>query len=190
MGEEGRFQELVMNNIETFKKYGVKKVIVHCAHCFNTFRNEYPEFGANLEVVHHSQLISKLVTDGKLKPGARKGKVTFHDPCNLGRINGIFDDPRLTLESMGGLELTEMERAKMKSFCCGGGGANVWYEVPEKKKVGVIRVEEAMNTGATTLAVACPFCITMFEDATKAVGGQLEVKDIAELVAESLVDQT
>jgi Fe-S oxidoreductase/nitrate reductase gamma subunit len=186
MGEEGRFQELVINNIETLRKYRVRKVIVHCAHCFNTFRNEYPEFGAQFEVIHHSQLIDHLARSGRLKLGQSAGKVTFHDPCNLGRINGVLDEPRNALTALGGLELTEMERSKMKSFCCGGGGANVWYEVPEKKKIGVIRVEEAMETGAGTLAVACPFCITMFEDATKAVGSQLQVKDIAELVSESL----
>ncbi|MDV3277346.1 MAG: respiratory nitrate reductase subunit gamma [Nitrososphaerales archaeon] len=187
MGEEGRFQELVMANSDTFKRYGVKKVVVHCAHCFNTFKNEYPEFGTKIEVIHHSQLIDRLVKAGKLRPGAFGGKVTFHDPCNVGRINGVFDEPRGALASMEGLELTEMERSKMNSFCCGGGGANVWYEVPEKKKVGVIRAEEARATGAGTLAVACPFCITMFEDATKAIGDEaLKVKDIAELVAESL----
>ncbi len=190
MGEEGRFQELVMTNVETFKRYGVKKVIVHCAHCFNTFKNEYPEFGAKIEVIHHSQLIAKLISEGKLAPGRFEGKVTFHDPCNLGRINGVFDDPRKALEAMKGLELTEMERSRMNGFCCGGGGANVWYEVPEKKKVGVIRAEEAMKTGAGTLAVACPFCITMFDDAVKAIGDErMSVKDIAEMVADSLGEQ-
>jgi Fe-S oxidoreductase/nitrate reductase gamma subunit len=187
MGEEGRFQELVMHNVETFKSHGVKKVIVHCAHCFNTFKNEYPEFGANLEVIHHSQFIAKLVAEGKLSPGAFDGNVTFHDPCNLGRINGVFDDPREVLESMKGLELAEMQRSKMNGFCCGGGGANVWYEVPERKKIGVIRAEEAISTGAGTLAVACPFCITMFEDAVKAIGNEkMKVKDIAEIVADSM----
>ncbi|HUK75922.1 MAG TPA: (Fe-S)-binding protein, partial [Nitrososphaerales archaeon] len=187
MGEEGRYQELVMKNMETFTNYGVKKVIVHCAHCFNTFRNEYPEFGAKFEVIHHTELIARLISEGKLRPGKLQGKVTFHDPCNVGRINGIIDEPRQALESVGGLELVEMERTKMKSFCCGGGGANVWYEVPEKKKVGVIRVEEAQATGARTIAVGCPFCITMFNDAAKALGDDtLGVKDLAEIVMESI----
>jgi Fe-S oxidoreductase/nitrate reductase gamma subunit len=187
MGEEGRFQELVMHNMETFNRHGVKKVIVHCAHCFNTFKNEYPEFGVNLEVIHHSQFIAKLVAEGRISPGAFGGSVTFHDPCNLGRINEVFDDPRDVLTSLKGLGLTEMPRSKMKGFCCGGGGANVWFEVPERKKIGVIRVEEAMSTGAETLAVACPFCITMFEDAAKAIGKEnMRVKDIAEIVADSL----
>jgi Fe-S oxidoreductase/nitrate reductase gamma subunit len=187
MGEEGRFQELVMHNSETFAKYGVKKVIVHCAHCFNTFKNEYPEFGANLEVIHHTQLIARLVAEGKISPGEFEGRVTFHDPCNLGRMNGVFDEPREVLKSLRGLELTEMERSKMNGFCCGGGGANVWYEVPEKKKVGVIRAEEAAATGAKTLAVGCPFCITMFDDAMNVIGdSKLTVKDIAEIVSDSM----
>ncbi len=187
MGEEGRFQELVINNIATLQKHGVKKVVVHCAHCFNTFRNEYPEFGGNFEVVHHSQLIARLIEEGRLKPGRMDAKVTFHDPCNLGRVNGVYEEPRGVLASMGGLRLEEMKRSKESSFCCGGGGANIWYNVEEKKKVGVIRAEEAAATGATTLAVGCPFCITMFEDAFKTIGGRSpEVKDIAELVAESL----
>jgi Fe-S oxidoreductase len=134
--------------------------------------------------------MSQLVKDGKLRPGRMEEKVTFHDPCNLGRINGVIEEPREVLGSMGGIKLEEMKRTKMSSFCCGGGGANVWYEVPEKKKVGVVRAEEALATGAGTLAVGCPFCITMFEDAFKTLGGKpMDVKDIAELVAESLGDK-
>jgi Fe-S oxidoreductase/nitrate reductase gamma subunit len=187
MGEEGRFQELAMKNVETFRKYRVKKVVVHCAHCFNTFKNEYPEFGGEFEVVHHSQLLSALAAEGRLPRGRFGSKVTFHDPCNLGRINGVIEEPREVLASLEGLSLSEMERSKMASFCCGGGGANAWYEVPEKKKIGVIRTEEAKKTGADTLAVACPFCITMFEDALKATGDDgMKVMDIAEIVAASL----
>lgn len=187
LGEEAKFQELVMKNLETIRSAGVKKIVVHCAHCFNTFLNEYPEFGAEFTVVHHSQLINELIKGGKLKPGEVRSKVTFHDPCNLGRMNGVFEDPRQVLQSTKGLELIEMKRNRGDSFCCGGGGANVWYEVPEKKKIGVIRVEEAIGTGAETLAVACPFCITMFEDGAKALGNEnLAVKDIAEIIAETL----
>ncbi len=187
MGEEARFQELALRNIETLNSAGAKKVVVHCAHCFNTFLNEYPEFGGNFQVIHHSQLIWELIKVGRLKPRGASGKVTFHDPCNLGRINGIFDEPREVLGSQEGLELVEMKRNRSNSFCCGGGGANVWYEVPEKKKVGVIRVEEAIQAGAETIAVGCPFCVTMFEDAAKSLGNEkLEVKDVAEIVAENL----
>jgi len=187
MGEEGRFQELVMKNVETLKGHNVKKIIVHCAHCFNTLKNEYPEFGGDFEVIHHTQLLSRLALDGKLPKKAMSGSVTFHDPCNLGRINGVIEEPRQALGSLAGLDLREMRRTKEGSFCCGGGGANVWYEVPEKKKIGIIRVEEAQATGAETLAVACPFCITMFEDATKALGNErMKVLDIAEIMAKSL----
>jgi len=187
MGEEGRFQELAMRNIETLRGAGVKKIIVHCAHCFNTFRNEYPEFGGNFEVIHHTQLFSKLALEGKLPRAALAGAVTFHDPCNMGRINGVVEEPRLALASVEGLELREMPRTKERSFCCGGGGANVWYEVPEKKKIGVIRVEEAKATGAGTIAVGCPFCITMFEDAAKALGDdKLKVMDVAEIMAKAM----
>ena len=190
LGEEGRFQELAMRNVETLNRHGVKKVVVHCAHCYNTFRNEYPEFGGKFEVVHHSELIARLIADGRLSLGSSAGTVTFHDPCNLGRINGVYDEPRLVLGSMNGLEMKEMKRSKVNGFCCGGGGANVWYEVPEKKKVGVIRAEEAIGTGAGTLAVACPFCITMFDDALKALGNdKMAIKDIAEMVAESMGEQ-
>ena len=187
MGEEGRFQELVMKNVETLKGHNVKKIVVHCAHCFNTFKNEYPEFGGEFEVVHHSQLLSKLALEGRLPKGVMPGPVTFHDPCNLGRINGIIEEPRQALMSLQGLDLREMRRTKEASFCCGGGGANVWYEVQEKKKVGIIRVEEAKATGAGTIGVACPFCITMFEDALKAQGDDnTKVLDIAEIMAKSL----
>jgi Fe-S oxidoreductase len=191
MGEEGRFQELVMKNVETLKGHNVKKILVHCAHCFNTFKNEYPEFGGDFEVVHHTQLLSKLALEGKLPRASMAGSVTFHDPCNLGRINGVVEEPRQALRSLQGLDLREMRRTKEASFCCGGGGANVWYEVQEKKKIGIIRVEEARATGAETLAVACPFCITMFEDATKALGDErTKVLDMAEIMARSLDGQT
>ena len=189
MGEEGRFQELALKNIESIRRAGVKKVIVHCAHCFNTFLNEYPEFGAEFQVIHHTQLISELIRSGRLRVGGLDQRVTYHDPCNLGRMNGVLDAPREVLKSAAGLELLEMRRTGLNSFCCGGGGANVWYQVPERKKIGVIRMEEAKETGANILSVACPFCITMFEDAMKTTGDtQLLVKDIAEVVSETLTE--
>jgi len=186
MGEEARFQELAVRNMESIARSGAKKVVVHCPHCFNTFLNEYPEFGADFQVIHHSQLIGELLAQGRLKVGKGEGAVTFHDPCNLGRVNGVYDAPREVIKAAKGFELVEMPRSREKSFCCGGGGANVWYQVPEKTKISVLRMQEAVKTGAKTLAVACPFCITMLEDATKGPGGGLEVRDIAELVAERL----
>ncbi len=186
MGEEARFQELALRNIESIARSGAKKVVVHCPHCFNTFLNEYPEFGADFQVIHHSQLIGELVGQGRLKMEKREGAVTFHDPCNLGRVNGVYDAPRDVIKAAEGFEVVEMPRSREKSFCCGGGGANVWYQVPEKTKISAIRMEEAVKTGAKTLAVACPFCITMLEDAAKGPKGGLEVRDIAEIVADRL----
>jgi Fe-S oxidoreductase/nitrate reductase gamma subunit len=188
LGEEARFQELALKNIATIKSTGIKKIIVHCAHCFNTFLNEYPEFGSDFEVVHHTQLVQELISAGRIKLREFSQNVTFHDPCNLGRINGVIDPPREVLKAISGLTLTEMPRNGMNSFCCGGGGANVWYQVPEKKKISVIRIEEAKNTGAGTLAVACPFCITMFDDALNTISDHsLVIKDVAEIVAEKLI---
>ena len=186
LGEEARFQELALRNIEAVSRSGAKKVVVHCPHCFNTFLNEYPEFGAKFEVVHHSQLIGQLIAEGRLDLAATGAKVTFHDPCNLGRVNGIYDAPRDVIRAASGGEPIEMPRSREKSFCCGGGGANVWYQVPEQTKIGALRMEEAVKTGAKTLAVACPFCITMLEDAAKGPKGGIDVKDVAELVADAL----
>ena len=187
MGEEARFQELALRNIESIARSGAKKVVVHCPHCFNTFLNEYPEFGADFQVIHHSQLIGELVAQRRLTLTQREGAVTFHDPCNLGRVNGVYDAPRDVIKAAEGIELVEMPRSREKSFCCGGGGANVWYQVPEQTKISALRMEEAVKTGAKTLAVACPFCITMLEDAAKGPKGGLEVRDIAEIIAERLV---
>jgi len=186
MGEEARFQELALRNLETIARSEAKKVVVHCPHCFNTFLNEYREFGADFQVIHHSQLIGELIAQGRLKVGKSEGAVTFHDPCNLGRVNGVYDAPREVIKAAKGFELVEMPRSREKSFCCGGGGANVWYQVPEKTKISALRMEEAVKTGAKTLAVACPFCITMLEDAAKGPKGGLEVRDIAEIIAERL----
>lgn len=186
MGEEARFQELAMRNIESISRSGARKVVVHCPHCFNTFLNEYPEFGAKFEVVHHSQLIGDLLAQGRLSVRGAEGVVTFHDPCNLGRANGVYDAPREVIGAARGIELVEMPRSREKSFCCGGGGANVWYQVPERSKISALRMEEAARTGAKTLAVACPFCISMFEDAAKGVEGGMEVRDVAEIIAERL----
>jgi Fe-S oxidoreductase len=190
IGEEARFQELALRNIQSIRASGARKVVVHCPHGFNTFLNEYPEFGADFQVIHHSQLISELVAQGRLKVGKGEGAVTFHDPCNLGRVNGVYDAPREAIEAAKGFELVEMPRSREKSFCCGGGGANVWYQVPEQRKISALRVEEAAKTGAKILAVACPFCITMLEDAAKVVKGCLEVRDIAEIIAERLPPRT
>jgi Fe-S oxidoreductase/nitrate reductase gamma subunit len=186
LGEEGRFQQSAIELVELLKKYNVKEILTQCPHCLNTFKNEYPEFGATFKVIHHSQLIEQLIKNGKLrlKPGTEK-VLTFHDPCYLGRYNEVFDTPRRVLSSLGNLKVTEMKRVRENSFCCGAGGANVWYKVEQKKKISAIRFEEARETQANVLATACPFCTSMLEDASVAADAKESVKvlDIAELVA-------
>ena len=189
LGEEGRFQQSAIELAEVFKKYNVKTVLTQCPHCFNTFKNEYPEFGTDFTVIHHSQFIEQLIKTGKLKlnPGAKR-TITFHDPCYLGRYNGIFDSPREIISSLAPTATVEMKRSREGSFCCGAGGANFWYKVEQKKKVGAIRFEEAQETQANILATGCPFCTSMLEDASVAAGAKesITVRDIAELVAEQI----
>lgn len=191
LGEEGLFQQLALQNIETLKRHGVTHVVTHCAHCFHVFRNEYPRFGAAFEVHHHAELIAHLIKEKRirLKPGA-KAPITLHDSCYVGRYNGIFDAPRDILRAVHGDSLTEMPRHREQSFCCGAGGANYWYDVPKKDTAGAIRIREAVQTGARVVAAECPFCIKMLEQGaqTAAPEGDLQVKDIAEIVADALAD--
>jgi Fe-S oxidoreductase/nitrate reductase gamma subunit len=181
IGEEGRFQQSALELIELFKKYNVKQVLTQCPHCLNTFKNEYPEFGAIFTVTHHSQFIEQL------KPGAEK-VITFHDPCYLGRYNEIFNSPREVISTLGNARFNELKRSRGNSFCCGAGGANFWYKVEQKKKISAIRFEEAQESHANILATACPFCTSMLEDASVAAGAKetIAVHDIAELVAAQL----
>jgi len=186
MGEEGRFQQSALDLIQVLEKYEVKTIITQCPHCFNTFKNEYPEFGASFQVIHHTQFIAELIKAGRLK--LRKGSediITFHDPCYLGRYNSIYNTPRSILSSLGPVTIREMHRHRESSFCCGAGGANFWYKVNQKKRINQIRFEEAKETKSSILATACPFCTSMFEDAAASVGSTTSprVKDIAELVA-------
>lgn len=186
IGEEGRFQELVMQNVETFKKYGVKKIITSCPHCMNTFRNEYPKFGLEATVEHHSETLANLLKSGKIKVKESKETVTLHDPCYLGRINGEYDNTRHIVKSTSSLK--EMERSRNKSLCCGGGGGNYWFKVDKEESISKIRMKEALETGASTLAVACPFCTGMLEDATRTLDAEdkIRVKDISEIIMENL----
>jgi Fe-S oxidoreductase len=189
VGEEGRFQQAAMELIELMNKRGVKKIVTQCPHCFNTFKNEYPRFGAKFEVLHHTQLIAQLIRAGKLK--LKEGKeqiITFHDPCYLGRYNDEYDAPREVLRTLFSGKLIELPRCRTKSFCCGGGGGNTWYSVEAKKKPSVIRIEEAQKVNPNILAAACPYCISMFEDAAKFLGTSesMPIKDVAELVAAAL----
>jgi Fe-S oxidoreductase len=186
MGEEGRFQELVMQNIDTFKKYNVKKIITACPHCYNTFKNEYPKFGLQAEIVHHSEFLAKLVDDGKLKVKKTDETVTLHDPCYLGRVNGEYDNTRFIVNSFGNLK--EMEKSRQNSMCCGAGGGNYWYKVKSQDSISHLRMQQALDTKATKLAVACPFCNAMMDDASRSMDAQnkIEIKDVAELISENL----
>lgn len=189
VGEEGRFQQAAMELIEMMNKRDVKKIVTQCPHCFNTFKNEYPKFGAKFEVVHHSQLIADLIKEGRLKLGKKIDRtVAFHDPCYLGRYNDEYDAPREAISKISTGNVLELPRCRTKSFCCGGGGGNVWYTVEAKEKPSIIRIEEARKVGPIILAAACPYCISMFEDASKALGTseKMPIKDVAELVAEAL----
>lgn len=190
-GNEFLFQMQAMNNIQVLNGYGIKKIVTACPHCFNTLKNEYPELGGTYEVIHHSTLLQQLINEGKIKlkeSGAFKGKkITYHDSCYLGRANDIYEAPREVLESLDA-DLVEMKRCRTTGLCCGAGGAQMFKE-PEKgkKDINIERTEEALATGATTVAVACPFCMTMITDGVKnkEKESSVKVKDLAELIAEA-----
>jgi len=188
-GDEQLFQTLAQTNIDTFKELGVKKIVTTSPHSYHTFKNEYPELGGDFEVIHYSQLLVELITEGRLKPTKELNKkVTYHDPCYLGRHNAIYDEPREVLHSIPGIELIEMPRSQENSLCCGGGGGGIWMETKKGERFADIRLEEAIETGAGTLAVACPFCMSMFEDSVLSLdkGDIIEIKDIAELLQEAI----
>jgi len=186
-GDEELFKRLAKENIKTFIDNGVKKILVSSPHCYHTFKNEYPEFRVNFEVVHISQYLFELVNEGRLqlKKDYRK-KVTYHDPCYLGRHNGIYDEPRGVLKKIPGLELNEMVESRSDSLCCGGGGGRVWMETEKGERFSDLRIEQALGVGAEVLATSCPYCITMLEDSrlTMDVLEKIEVKDITEIIQE------
>jgi Fe-S oxidoreductase len=165
-------------------------VIVHCPHCFNTFKNEYPDFGAKLEVIHHSVLLDHLVKAGKLQPKAGiNQKITFHDACYLGRHNDIYLAPRKVIGHIGGVEVVEMGRHGTNGFCCGAGGARMWMEEHVGKRVNDERSQEAIATGATRVATACPFCLVMLDDGVKGQGyedDEVKVADISVHLLEAI----
>ena len=196
-GNEFVFQGLAQQNVETLKEFRVKKVVSTCAHCFNTLKNEYSAFGIELEVVHHTQLLNRLVREGKLTPikdgaGAQKRSITYHDPCFIGRHNGVYTPPRELLEILPGAEFVEMERNSERSFCCGAGGARMWMEENIGSRINVNRTVEAVETGADQIAVGCPFCRVMLSDgltAQQAKGEareEVEVLDIAQMLLASV----
>jgi heterodisulfide reductase subunit D len=192
-GNEFVFQMLAYQNIQTLNNYQVKKIVTTCPHCFNTLKNEYPVLGGNYEVIHHATLLQELINEGRIKMsegGAFKGKkITYHDSCYLGRANNIYDAPRAVLAALDA-ELVEMKSCRTNGLCCGAGGAQVFKEdEPGNKRINIARTEEAVETGASTVAAACPFCMIMWEDGVKQLGKEqdIELKDIAELVAERMV---
>jgi Fe-S oxidoreductase len=173
-GNEYLAQILIQQNIEVFKKYDIKKVIVSCPHGYNTFKNEYPLFGYKLEVIHHSELILDLITKGKLSSGKKLDKkITYHDSCYLGRYNQIYDTPRKILKDVTS-DLLEMELSRERGFCCGAGGGRMWLEEKLGQRINQMRLRQAQETGADVVATACPYCLTMLEDGIK----DLEIKDM------------
>jgi len=186
-GDEELFKRLARENIKTFIDNGVKKILVSSPHCYHTFKNEYPEFMVDFEVVHISQYVFELIHEGRLELTKEYGKkVTYHDPCYLGRHNGIYDEPREALNKTPGLELIEMPESRVDSLCCGGGGGRIWMETPKGERFSDLRLEQAIGVGAEVLVTSCPYCIANFEDSrlTLNVTENIEVKDITEILQE------
>jgi Fe-S oxidoreductase/nitrate reductase gamma subunit len=191
VGDELTFQACARANVETLAGYGVERVITSCAHCFHSFRNEYTAFGARFEVRHHSELLAELIAAGRLPLARRAGRVTFHDPCYLGRHNGVFDAPRAVLGAVAADGApAELPRSRGESLCCGAGGGHAWLADPAPRRPSHLRFAEVQASGADTVAVGCPFCLQMLEDARNALDPERRVRtaDLAELVAEALVD--
>jgi len=189
LGEEYLYQTLQQENIKAINRYRFRKVITHCPHCFNTIKNEFPQFGGTYEVLHHSQVIDQLIRAGRIKPTkALDATFAFHDSCYLGRYNGILEAPRSVARSVPGLRVVELPRNRARGLCCGGGGGHMWMEVKSKKRVNLIRVEEILEAKVDTVGTGCPFCLAMLDLGRKVKGADetLQVKDVSELVAESL----
>jgi len=189
IGNEYLYQQQAQQNIEQLNAGRVRKVIASCPHCFNTIKNEYPQFGGTYEVIHHTQLLAQLIREGKLKPQKHlDGKFTYHDSCFLGRWNDIYDPPREIAEAIPGVELVEIERHHKRGFCCGAGGGRMWMEETVGKRINHERVDQTLRTGSPRVATACPFCLTMFRDGIGAKGreAELQVRDLAQYLADSV----
>jgi len=186
-GDEELFKRLARENIKAFIENGVKKILVSSPHCYHTFKNEYPEFMVDFEVVHVSQYVFELIHEARLELNKEYGKkVTYHDPCYLGRHNDIYDEPREILKKIPGLELNEMPDSRVDSLCCGGGGGRIWMETPKGERFSDLRLEQAVSVGAEVLVTSCPYCIANFEDSrlTLDVIENIEVKDVTEIIQE------
>ena len=187
-GFEDLFKSLAKENIKSFIDNGVKRILVSSPHCYHTFRNEYPDFRVNFDVFHIVQLLSELMDDGFRLDGEFRRRVVWHDPCYLGRHNGMFDEPRRILRAIKGLELLEFPESGAEALCCGGGGGRIWMETPKGERFSDVRVEQAVEVGAEVLVTACPYCITNFEDSrlTLNLEDRIEIRDITEVVSEVL----
>ena len=188
-GEEYLYQTQAQANVETLKQYQFKRIVTQCPHCFNTLKNEYPQFGGEWQVVHHSQLIHELLATGKLRlsGGWKGGRVTFHDGCYLGRYNQVYEEPRRVLEAVPGLRLAEMKRSRGQGFCCGGGGAGMWMEHEAGRRINDVRVDEIAALRPALAATACPFCLVMLDEAiARRETAGMALKDIAEVIAAAL----
>jgi Fe-S oxidoreductase len=189
LGNEFLFQQLCLENIAAFEKYNVRKIVTACPHTFNTLKNEYPEFGLEAEVLHHTELLDLLIKQGKLTPRhAVRERIAYHDSCYLGRYNGVYDQPRDILRAIPGVELLEMERSRENGMCCGAGGGMMWMEETAGKRVNLARTEQALTVNPTVIGSACPYCLTMMEDGTKMkeVEDRVKARDIAEILALSV----
>jgi len=186
-GNEEVFKKLAKENIKTFVDNGVKKILVSSPHCYHTFKNEYPDFKVNFEVIHVSQYLSGLVNEGKLQITKEYGKkITYHDPCYLGRHNGVYDEPRGVLKKIPGLELNEMPESREDSLCCGMGGGRIWAETEKHERFSNLRVEQAIELGAEEVVTSCPYCITALEDSRLVTNhaDDIQIKDITEILQE------
>lgn len=186
VGEKGLFEFLVEENIKIFNKYNVKRIVANCPHSYNSFKNRYGQ--TSFETLHHSQLLADLISQGKLAFSKKLDRtVIYHDPCFLGKQNGVFDEPRKVLESIPGVKLVEFDRSKERSLCCEGGGGRMWIDIPGER-LAEVRVKEAAEVGAEILSTACPFCLLTFEDAVKTTGleGKIQILDIAELLSQAI----
>jgi Fe-S oxidoreductase len=189
LGNEYLFQRQAQKIIKILQSYRVKMIVTGCPHCYNTIKNEYPQFGGEFEVIHHTELIANLLKEGRLGVGEGEGGViTYQDPCYLGRYNGVYQPPRQVLNNIPGWTVVEMGQNLERSFCCGGGGGRMWLEESIGQRISGMRLERAVETSAEGVATACPFCLQMFEDAIKIKGLKetLKVMDIAELLDRSI----
>jgi Fe-S oxidoreductase len=189
LGADKIFSELAIKNTDLFMRTGVKKILTTSPHCLNTFRNNYDGLKGSVASEHYTELLDRLVTAGRLRPILEVAStVTYHDPCYLGRHNGIYEAPRRVLLSIPGLKLVEMPDNRERSLCCGGGGGGAWCDTPRSRRLDVLRVEQALGTGAEVIATACPYCTRMLNDAVRELGVQnkIAVRDLAELLVQSM----